>query len=284
MLRRSSPRVVLALAAGLLCGCPKPTPPAAPPAPAAAPPVAPPRVGAPAPVAPPDRVVPPAPAPKDASAAWERAATRQTNWRIGIAKALKPEAERKALLAPFASPSPELERLLALARAFPCAAPELGHAANLGHRLERALKDPTLSGSVLTQERSAACGLLLLADANTLLRERFLLTAQGWQSPRQGLSDKSFSEARAKALLEGVELARDSRWPEATPLLSAALRAEAAATTKASGLAAADAAWAEVEAGWSSLDLEALRAALQRWSAAFARKGLTGPASRVKKG
>ena len=290
MLRRSSPRSLraqAALAFGvslLLSGCPDPQPVS--PGPAVDD-VAPPAVRPPAPIppAPPEKVIAPQPAPKDAREAWERAATRQETWRVGIAKALKPEAERAALLAPFEAPSDDLRRLLALTRALPSLAPQLGHPASLRYRLERLFKEESfLAATPLTPESDAACGLLLLADARLLLRERFLLTDAGWQSPRQGLSDGSFPEARAQALLEAVELARDSRWPEATPRLSAALRAEAAATTKASGLAGAQAAWAELEQGWGSLSLDDFEAALQRWSAALTRKGVTGPAAKAKKG
>lgn len=283
--------MLLAICAGALAGCPQKTKsedaPSGVQTPAAVTKSAPPLVVAPQPGAEPDKVVPPAPRPKNQGEAWDKAATKQTNWRVGLAKACKQEAERTALLSPFETPSTELLRVVAFARAFPCYDAGLGHAARLDHQLKRLYKDEGfLSATPIKVESTAAGALLLLADAKLLSRARFVLTDKGWQSPRQGLGDGTYAAGRAKALLKGVELARDGRWAEATPVLSAALRAEGAAVSDRSGDPLIQRTWASLAELLDRPDSkqEQFTTALDRWSASFLRKDLKGPVLKNKKG
>lgn len=242
---------------------------------------------APQPGAEPDKVVPPQPKPKNQGEAWEAAATKQTHWRVSLAKAFKQDKERQALLAPFAEPSAELLRLVEFARAFPCYDPGLSHAARLDHQLKRLYQSDTfLSSTPLEPKSPAAFALLVLADAKVLAQSRFLLTPKGWQSPRQGLGDGSYPGVRAGKLLQGVTLARDGRWAEATPLLTKAFRQQGAAVTAAAKDAKIQQAWDAFAPllDQPDVDAERFRNALAAWSSAFIRKGLEGPAALNKKG
>ncbi len=283
----------LAIGAGLLVGCPQKTkeaePPLATPAQAGVTPGVgqPPLVVAPQPGAEPDQVVPPQPKPANQGQAWDAAATKQTHWRIGLAKAFKQEKERQALLKPFAEPSAELLRLVAFARAFPCYDARLSHSARFDHQLKRLYTDePFLASTPLEPETPAAFALLVLADAKVLSQSRFVLTSKGWQSPRQGLADGSYPGLRARELLEGVVLARDGRWSEATPLLTKALRAEGAAISDQAGDPMIQRAWAQLAEQLDRPDPkpDQLQTALDRWSGMFLRKDLKGPAALNKKG
>jgi hypothetical protein len=284
----------LALCAGLLTGCPQKTteeppapPPVATPAGGTAPIGQPPVVVAPQPGADPDQVVPPQPKPKNQGEAWDAAATKQTHWRISLAKAFKQKAEREALLKPFAEPSTQLLRLIAFARAFPSYDPALSHTARLDHQLKRLYSTDTFLGSTpLKPKTPAAFALLVLADAKVLSQARFVLTPKGWESPRQGLADGSYPGLRARKLLEGVVLARDGRWDEATPLLLAAFRAEGAAVSDATDDDMIKRAWAHFSEALDRPDssAEVFQTALDRWSGAFTRKDLKGPATKNKKG
>ncbi|MBL4846306.1 MAG: hypothetical protein JKY65_12325 [Planctomycetes bacterium] len=150
----------------------------------------------PQPGADPDNVVPPMPKPRNMAEAWKRAATKQQNWRVGIAKAFKQTAEREALLRHFQAPSPKLLRLISFARAFPCYDPGLAHAARFDHRLKRLYSEEGYLASHMLQDSPVAAALLLLADASEMGQARLVLTSSGWQSPRQGLADGSYAEAR----------------------------------------------------------------------------------------
>ncbi|MBL4846305.1 MAG: hypothetical protein JKY65_12320 [Planctomycetes bacterium] len=91
---------------------------------------------------------------------------------------------------------------------------------------------------------------------------------------------------RAKVFLEGVELARDGRWPEATRVLTRALRAEGAAASQASGDTQIQAAWSTFVAVLDKGDLKdtvGFTMALEAWASGFTRKDLEGPATLNKK-
>jgi len=290
---RAGRLAALALGAGLLSGCPQKTKEAEPPLPtpsqAGVTPAAgqPPVVVAPQPGAEPEQVVPAQPKPKNQGEAWEAAATKQTHWRISLAKAFKQEKERQALLKPFAQPTPELLRLVSFARAFPCYDAGLSHSARLDHQLKRLYTTDTFLGATpLKPETPAAFALLVLADAKVLGQSRFVLTSKGWQSPRQGLADGSYPGLRARKLLEGVVLARDGRWSEATPLLTKALRAEGAAISDQCGDPMIQRAWALLAELLDRPDSKPdhFQTALDRWSGMFVRKDLKGPATLNKKG
>ena len=100
------------------------------------------------------------------------------------------------------------------------------------------------------------------------------------------------SHHRAKARSEAhvhdphqTVLARDGRWGEATPLLTKALRAEAAATSSAANDPKVQKAWDALAPLLDQPDVDAGRfqSALDAWSSAFVRKDLEGPAALNKK-
>ena len=140
---------------------------------------------APQPGAEPDKVVPPQPKPKNQGEAWEAAATKQTHWRVSLAKAFKQDKERQALLAPFAEPSAELLRLVEFARAFPLLRPGPEPRRALGPPAQAPLPErhlPRLDAAEAKVLRRPFA-LLVLADAKVLAQSRFLLTPKGWQRP-----------------------------------------------------------------------------------------------------
>ncbi|HBP18664.1 MAG TPA: hypothetical protein DEA08_12870, partial [Planctomycetes bacterium] len=230
--------------------------------------------------APTGSVVPPRPAPKDASEAWRDAAAGAQGWPLRLARALKGEAERAALLRPFAEPSPELRRLLDLVRALPIYDPRVRRPVPFQRRLRlRYEEHQALDPGALPKESDAAVGLLLLADPSLWWQERWLLSKEGWQSVKRALVDRSLGEERAQTLLAGLCAARDGKWSEATPKL---LQAFSALAEQASALAGAQQEWRQVAGAETP---SAYAAALQPWTARFIGKTKGGASllQRVKK-
>lgn len=229
---------------------------------------------------PPEGVVPPRPAPQDAAAAWRDAVARARGWPLRLARALKAESERAALLKPFSDPSPELRRLLDLARVLPSHDPKVGRPVPFLRRLRlRYAEHTALDPGVLPQEGDAAVALLLLADPTVWWQERWLLTKDGWQSVERGLGDGTLGEERAQALLTGLSAARDGKWSEAAPAL---LSVFSAIAEESSTLAGAQEQWRSVARAKTPTDFAN---ALQPWSARFVgkAKGAPGLLQRVKK-
>lgn len=269
-----------------LSGCPGADPQPAPSAPATSPP-SPGRQAVSPEVRPRESLAPPSggavaprPAPQDAAAAWRDAAARAQGWPLRLAKALKGDAERAALTAPFASPSPELRRLLDLIRSWPHYDAKVRRAVSFQRRLRLLYEEEqALDPGALPPAGDAALGLLLLADPSVWWSERWLLTKEGWQSPKRGLSDGTLSEEHAQALVAGLQAARDGKWTLAAPKL---LPVFSALAEESSALAGAEREWRAVR---EARDPQAHTAALAAWSARFVAKSKSAPSrlSQVKK-